>query len=90
MRTDADKFTEQGLSNILWAAAKVGLNKHQIRPIVHAVVERLRSAPGEFEVQGLRSICWAASWMMENMENEADVVPLQEELFRLGYEARQP
>eukprot|EP00971_Amphidinium_carterae_P095046 1880502-Amphidinium_carterae.1 len=61
MSTEADKFNEQHLSNIFWAAAKVGLEKQKIQPILAAVMDRMRTDADTFTEQGLSNIFWAAA-----------------------------
>eukprot|EP00971_Amphidinium_carterae_P107138 2122302-Amphidinium_carterae.1 len=61
MRTDADKFNAQGLSNIFWAAATAGLEKQEIQPPVTSVVGRMRTDADEFKEQEMSNTFWAAA-----------------------------
>eukprot|EP00971_Amphidinium_carterae_P310475 6169580-Amphidinium_carterae.1 len=56
MKTSPGKFIEQGLSNTIWAAATLKLDKAEIEPIVAAVVERMKTSPGKFQEQGLSNM----------------------------------
>eukprot|EP00971_Amphidinium_carterae_P307514 6111095-Amphidinium_carterae.1 len=60
MRECPDDFNEQGLSNTAWAAAKLGLDKHDVKPIIAAVVDRTKQTPHKFNPQALTNMLWAA------------------------------
>eukprot|EP00971_Amphidinium_carterae_P323245 6423919-Amphidinium_carterae.1 len=54
-------FTDQGLANIAWAAAILGLDKDEVEHIFVAIFIRLRTAPCPFTEQALSNIFWAAA-----------------------------
>eukprot|EP00971_Amphidinium_carterae_P066737 1321648-Amphidinium_carterae.1 len=59
MRQVPGEFTEQGLCNTFWAAARYHLDREMVMPMVIALVDFSRKTPGEFTVQGLANATWA-------------------------------
>eukprot|EP00971_Amphidinium_carterae_P137743 2730234-Amphidinium_carterae.2 len=48
---DRRMFKEQEMSNTIWAAATLKLDKAEIEPIVAVVLERMKTSPGKFKEQ---------------------------------------
>eukprot|EP00971_Amphidinium_carterae_P002904 56884-Amphidinium_carterae.1 len=61
MKASPGNFSEQGLSNTIWAAATLKVNKAEIEPIVAPVANRTETSPGKFSEQGLSNTIWAAA-----------------------------
>eukprot|EP00971_Amphidinium_carterae_P050851 1001576-Amphidinium_carterae.1 len=61
MRNSPNRFTEQGLSNTLWAAATLKVDKTEIEPVIAAVADRMKKRPDKFIEQGLSNTLWAAT-----------------------------
>eukprot|EP00971_Amphidinium_carterae_P137742 2730234-Amphidinium_carterae.1 len=73
MKTSAGNFTEQELSNTIWAAATLKLDKADIEPMVAAVVERMKTSPDRCNEQDLSNTIWASATLKLD---KADIEPI--------------
>ena len=75
IRLKARDLVAQGLSNILWASAKLKDDAPDVLSIVPAMAAQIRLKAKDLDAQGLSNILWASANLKDDAPDVLSIVP---------------